>query len=264
MSEAYPLWRELERTGGVSLFDEVGLLCFGPREGEYVAGLSHSLTSQGVAHEVLRPEKAEARMPGLRLSRDKGAVFVPEAGWVAADAALRATYDLAISAGVEHIATEAQGLDAFDRIVVCAGPWVRRFWPEAPVKVTLQATAHVVADIDGPVWIEDGPDLLYGFPSLGPGAKVGVHRPGKEIDPDDPSRKPPAAMLQAILDFAVRRLGIEQPEIVHTTGCLYTVTPDEGFLFHPLDAKTLIVSACSGHGFKFGPWIGRRVAALLR
>jgi sarcosine oxidase len=264
MSEAYPLWRELERASGQSLFHEVGLLCFGPKDGEYVAGLGQALASQDVPHDVLRPEEAMAKMPTLRLASDEGAVFVPEAGWVAADAALHATYGLALAAGVEHVPAEAEQLEAFDHVVVCAGPWVRRFWPEAPVRVTLQATAHLVADLDGPVWIEDGPDLLYGFPSYGPGAKIGVHRPGKEIDPDDPSREPPKEMLEAIRNFAIRRLGLEAPELVQSTGCLYTVTADEGFLFHPLDAKTLVVSACSGHGFKFGPWIGQRVEALLR
>ncbi|RYE80168.1 MAG: FAD-dependent oxidoreductase [Myxococcales bacterium] len=188
---------------------------------------------------------------------------MPEAGWVAADAALRATYGLALAAGVEHVPTEAEALDAFDRVIVCAGPWVRRFWPEAPVRVTLQATAHIKTDLRGPVWIEGDPDLLYGFPNHGPGAKIGVHRPGKEIDPDDPSREAPKEMLDAIRGFAQRRLGIEEPEIVHATGCLYAVTPDEGFLFHPLDARTLVVSACSGHGFKFGPWVGKRVAEAI-
>lgn len=263
MSEAYPLWRELEAASGSQLFREVGLLCFGSKDGEYVAGLSHALASQDVSHAVLTPEEATKKMPALCLASDEGAVFVPEAGWVAADSALRATHTLALAAGVEHVPTEAENLDAFDRVIVCAGPWVRRFWPEAPVRVTLQATAHLVTDLDGPVWIEDGPDLLYGFPTHGPGAKIGVHRPGREKNPDDPSREPPKEMLDSIRQFGSRRLGLNDPEIVHATGCLYTVTKDEGFLFHPLDAKTLVVSACSGHGFKFGPWVGLKISEAI-
>ena len=105
--------------------------------------------------------------------------------------------------GVEHVPTEADRLERFDRVAVCAGPWVRRFWPEAPVRVTLQATAVLDPGTTGPVWIEDGPDLLYGFP----GGKVGVHRPGAEVDPDDPSREPPEAMLDAIQGFRAAPLG---------------------------------------------------------
>lgn len=254
MTEAYPLWRELERASGVALFHEVGLLCFGPAEGPYVAGLAQALAAQGVPFE----RGGEARMSGLRLQAGEAALFVPEAGWVAADAALRATYDLARAAGVEHVPTEAPNLDAFDRVAVCAGPWVRRFWPAAPVRVTLQATAFLQTPVEGPVWIEDGPDLLYGFP----GGKVGVHRPGREVDPDDLRREPPGEMLDAIRGFARRRLGVEA-EIAGATGCLYTVTPDEGFRFHRPDGRTVVVSACSGHGFKFGPWVGVRVADML-
>ena len=69
-----------------------------------------------------------------------------------------------------------------------------------------------------------------------PGGKVGVHRPGPETDPDDPSRTPPPEMLRAIRDFASRRLGIEAT-LSGATGCLYAVTPDEGFRFHRADAR---------------------------
>lgn len=263
MTEAYPLWRELERASGTSLFHEVGLLCFGPKDGEYVAGLSEALGSQDVAHRRMGAEAAGEYLPQFDFSLGEGAVFVPEAGWVAADVALQATYELALTAGVQHVPTEAENLESFDRVVVCAGPWVRRFWPDAPVRVTLQATAQLVAPLTGPVWIEESPDLLYGFPAHGAEAKIGVHRPGAEIDADDPSREPPFAMIEAIAKFANRRLGIESPEIVGASGCLYTVTEDEGFLFHALDGKTLVVSACSGHGFKFGPWVGTKVASMI-
>ena len=254
MTEAYPLWRELESASGTNLFHEVGLLGFGPADGPYVAGLAAALASQGVPFE----RGGAWRMPGLRLEKGEDSVFVPEAGWADANAALRATHALALAAGVEHVPTEATDLDRFDRVAICAGPWVRRFWPEAPVRITLQATAFLRTPIEGPVWIEDGPSLLYGFP----GGKVGIHRPGPEIDPDGEDRIPPPEMMAAIRDFAPRRLGVEC-RVEGATGCLYTTTPDEGFRFHRRDARTLVVLACSGHGFKFGPWVGRKVAESL-
>jgi len=261
MTEAYPLWRELERaSGNPDLLHEVGLACFGPKDGPYVAGLAAALDAQGVPYS--RPNVDHA-MPGLRLGPDEGLVFVPEAGWVRADAALQATHGLALRAGAEFVPTEAEGLDRFDRIVVCAGPWVRRFWPDAPVRVTLQATAFVVSDLAPSPWIEDGPDLLYGFPAFGPGSKIGVHRAGAEIDPDDPRRDPPEWMLDAIRSFARRRFGLDDPSIVGANGCPYTMTVGEGFLFHRPDDRTVVVSACSGHGFKFGPWVGLKVAAMV-
>jgi sarcosine oxidase len=44
--------------------------------------------------------------------------------------------------------------------------------------------------------------------------------------------------------------------------CAYTFTADEKFLAHQ-DGKCLVVSACSGHGYKFGAAVGRRVAAAV-
>jgi glycine/D-amino acid oxidase-like deaminating enzyme len=44
--------------------------------------------------------------------------------------------------------------------------------------------------------------------------------------------------------------------------CFYTNTPDEHFLLdrHPRHQSVYIVSACSGHGFKFAPALGELVA----
>jgi glycine/D-amino acid oxidase-like deaminating enzyme len=51
------------------------------------------------------------------------------------------------------------------------------------------------------------------------------------------------------------------PEPVETDTCLYTTTSDQSFV---LDRRGDVVvgSACSGHGFKFAPAVGRRLAAL--
>ncbi len=53
-------------------------------------------------------------------------------------------------------------------------------------------------------------------------------------------------------------------EPVEAAACLYTMTEDKRFVVGPLaDAPHVIaVSACSGHGFKFGPAVGDLVADL--
>ena len=52
------------------------------------------------------------------------------------------------------------------------------------------------------------------------------------------------------------------PQVLRTATCLYTVTPDGSFVFdhHPDSARVLLVSACSGHGFKHSAAIGEAVA----
>jgi sarcosine oxidase len=46
--------------------------------------------------------------------------------------------------------------------------------------------------------------------------------------------------------------------------CKYTVTPDFAFVIdrHPDSDRVWLASACSGHGFKFAPAVGKHLAAL--
>jgi sarcosine oxidase len=58
------------------------------------------------------------------------------------------------------------------------------------------------------------------------------------------------------------RLPLVSPEYTKATGCIYTVTKDWGFIIdqHPDNEQALIISACSGHGFKHSPAIGELAA----
>jgi glycine/D-amino acid oxidase-like deaminating enzyme len=51
-----------------------------------------------------------------------------------------------------------------------------------------------------------------------------------------------------------------------SSACLYTNTPDEDFIIdaHPAHPQVLIVSPCSGHGFKFSSAIGEVVSDLIK
>jgi sarcosine oxidase len=46
-----------------------------------------------------------------------------------------------------------------------------------------------------------------------------------------------------------------------TETCLYTNTPDDHFILERR-GPVVVGSACSGHGFKFAPLIGQRLAGL--
>jgi sarcosine oxidase len=52
-----------------------------------------------------------------------------------------------------------------------------------------------------------------------------------------------------------------EPTPVAADSCLYTDTEDESFVLERR-GRIVVGSACSGHGFKFAPAIGRRLAAL--
>jgi len=51
---------------------------------------------------------------------------------------------------------------------------------------------------------------------------------------------------------------------VRATTCLYTVTPDFGFVVdrHPQWRSVIVASPCSGHGFKHSAALGEALADL--
>jgi sarcosine oxidase len=57
------------------------------------------------------------------------------------------------------------------------------------------------------------------------------------------------------------RLPGVDPEPAGSDTCLYTSTVDEEFVFERR-GRVVVGSACSGHGFKFAPAVGRRLAEL--
>jgi glycine/D-amino acid oxidase-like deaminating enzyme len=59
----------------------------------------------------------------------------------------------------------------------------------------------------------------------------------------------------------VRRRFPAAGELVRTETCLYTTRLDDEFLVERR-GRVVVGSACSGHGFKFAPAVGARLAAL--
>ena len=51
---------------------------------------------------------------------------------------------------------------------------------------------------------------------------------------------------------------------LHSAVCLYTMTTDDHFIldWHPQSQRVLLVSACSGHGFKHSAAVGQAAAEL--
>jgi glycine/D-amino acid oxidase-like deaminating enzyme len=265
MLEAYPLWAELERDTRTTLVDEVGLLYVGKKDAPTMRSLVEGLSSLGVRHEL-----REARSPvagGPEIFGDEIGVLTPEAGYVRADRALAATLSDAKAHDAVVVRERVEDLPALrarhDVVLLCAGGWIGRF-VSLPATVTVQTFAHLAGQSwKGPVWIEDGPMFLYGFPAIdGHPPKIGVHAPGPAIDADDTERRGTPAHQNEILWVAQRRFGIDRPFVTDVGRCLYTTLPGEDFRIGRVSDGVFYASACSGHGFKTGPWVGRVLADL--
>jgi sarcosine oxidase len=117
-----------------------------------------------------------------------------------------------------------------------------------------------------PVFImEEKPGVFYyGIPDVGRGVKVARTHGGQLSDPDRVKREVEASDIAPVREFIGRHLKkLEGPPIDSTT-CIYSNTPDLNFAVGPLggDRRVTLVSACSGHGFKFGSVMGEVAADL--
>jgi sarcosine oxidase len=79
-------------------------------------------------------------------------------------------------------------------------------------------------------------------------------------DPEGSDRRMTADEVAAVLDgYRGRFRGAERFRVRWHQANHWTLAPDERFVL-ARHARVLVVSACSGHGFKFGALSGRDVA----
>ena len=262
--EAFVGWRELEQESGQELLELKGLL-------ELVESSAQSsadtLEASGAAYELLDAEGARSRWP-VGVPDGWTVLFQPEAGIVRADLAHRAFIDGALARGARlEEETRVESLDELDAkvIVVTAGPWVRSFFPDLPVRTTRETVAYfrrkgdslpVVAQLDP----ETRGHLMYSLHDPLHGLKAGVHHAGATVGPDEPG-EPDRAVVDRVAEWVARTYPDAEPDPVAVETCMYTTTPDEHFILERR-GKVVIGSPCSGHGFKFAPTIGTRLAAI--
>ncbi len=259
--EALAGWRALEAETGEELLALHGLL-------EVVDELDESsaaaLDACGIPWERLDAAEAERRFP-VRVPAGFFAVLQPEAGTVRADRALAALargLDVRYGSPVGSV----DELDA-DVVVVAAGAWVNDLVsPPLPVRVTRETVCffRLADERPAPSLVSfrrsrPGHDF-YALADPVHGLKVGAHHAGAETDPHEPG-EPDAGLVERIAAWAREHFPLADPEPVETQTCLYTTTADEGFVLERR-GRVVVCSACSGHGFKFAPAIGERVAAL--
>jgi len=268
MQDAYPMWSELQRKSSLPILHECGLVYFGPTDSEEMVSLIAGLDELNVPFQSLRGNDVHRVMPQLSITPNEVAVFTPEAGWVQAENALKATLELSVAAGANFVFGRKVSRDElerdYDAFVVCAGAWIRDFI-DLPVQVTKHTFAYFEGVLEGPVWIEASDDNAYGFPTEPDtkAFKIGIHRGGIPIDPNSDDRVPTPEAIALAMETARRRFGFDDARVVESKGCLYTSTSTDDFRLGHIGEKGFYASACSGHGFKFGPWIGKLMADFV-
>ena len=103
--------------------------------------------------------------------------------------------------------------------------------------------------------------VFYGFPDLGGGIKVATEG-HLECDPDHVDRSVGEDEVASFYRLHMEgRLRGVKPRSRRIATCLYTEAPGSRFWIDRLgDDGPIVVSACSGHGFKHSAAIGEAVA----
>jgi sarcosine oxidase len=261
--EARGDWVELEASTGETLLELHGYV-----ELATALGLTSqaALAACGMEHRLLSAE--EALELGIAVPTGWYALEEPAGGIIRADLARRALLETALRSGA-HLETGArvesvERLDA-DVVVVTAGAWVRELVPEVSVRVTRETVAYF--RYDGPplpsvveLGQRAGAPVMYALRDPLHGLKAGAHHAGVEADPDEEG-EPDGEIVVEVSDWLGRRFPGVDPSPVAAETCLYTTTTDEGFVLERR-GRVVVGSACSGHGFKFAPAVGRRLADL--
>lgn len=276
--EALLLWRDLEEESQRVILTRTGGLDVG---GSLELRIS-ALDAAAVPFEVLHGEEAARRFPFLRFDNDEQVLYQADAGIVAAEGAVEAMMASAASNGAEIrervcvlrlrprdgavlVETDAETYDA--RIaVVTAGAWARSLLRSTGIELTVTPTRETVAYFSLetgdllPTLVDWRSPALYALPSPGQGMKAGEHHAGPATDPDDQGRVDEASVAR-LSSWVARRYRSVEPRPHSFETCLYTNTADERFVLER-KGPLVIGSPCSGHGFKFAPLIGERLARL--
>lgn len=294
VQRAYRLWQDLGERIGAPLLFRTGSLEMSEEGHDFVDRSEASCRDHGLPFELLDAAETMRRHPAFKLHPNTRAIFQPDGGFVLSEAGIRAHADLATAhgallrtgetvlgfdetgAGRVSVRTD-KGSYSAAQLVLTAGPWMPQLVPALGRSLeTFKQTLgwfvprhrELFAPSAFPVFIHFSSEgEFYGFPLYGDrGVKVGgPHFAREPIDPDEPDRVASPRQVKALEGFFDRHLPDAAGPAQTPTGCIYTKTPDEHFIIdrHPAMRQALLVSACSGHGYKFAPAIGEIVADLV-
>jgi monomeric sarcosine oxidase len=273
--EALPLWRELEHESGGSLLTPTGGIDAGPAVPQHAAALE----SCGARFELLQGAEVNSRFPGLTLPGDEPALFQPDTAVVAAERSWRAMVTAAVGAGadlwentrVTEVIPRSGGAEVLaggarlsaETVVVTAGAWARGLLAPAGIELDVVPTRETVAYFRSatpvPVLVAWTDPAFYALPTP-QGIKAGHHIAGPPADPDEEGSPDPRAVARLSEGVAACFAAVEpEPHLLET--CFYTNTPDDHFVLER-HGPVVVGSPCSGHGFKFAPLIGARLAGI--
>lgn len=283
-------------TGGVILGNAEAEAIHGKEN--FIAKTIETAQKYSIKHDVLSAQEIRERFPQFKLGGNEKGYFEYGAGFLKPEACIEAQLELAKKYGAEiHTNEDVQqfiplandrmevrtlkGVYKTRKVIVSIGPWIKDFFPEYSDIFKVYRQVLYWFDIKEnkdayspdkfPVFIWDfgnGKDV-YGFPAVdGPdgGLKIAAEQYEVTTSANDVDRSVTEAETKKMYGQYIRDYFPDISDTcIKSVSCLYTVTPDSDFVIdtHPIDSQIILVSPCSGHGFKHSAAIGEVVAEMV-
>jgi sarcosine oxidase len=250
----------------------------------------------GIGHSLLNTGDIRRCFPQFNLVGDEIGYYEDEAGFLRPENCVKAQLELAQKYGAEirfnekvlSYAANENGVEVVTdkgkysggKLIISAGAWINELFAQDIFKIYRQvlywfelnerSESYLLGNFPVFIWQFGrwSDDFIYGFPATGGrggGLKLATEQHIETTDPDRTNREVSDKEIgQMYRQYIAPHLPGLSNRCVKTATCLYTVTPDEGFVIdrHPRHKNVLIASPCSGHGFKHSAAVGEILAEL--
>jgi len=301
---SHAIWRELERETGADLLTQCGgLIVSGENKSSFthVEGFFRNTVNAarryGIAHELLDARQIQERYPCFSIRDDEFGYFEPGAGFVRPEACIAAQLRLAQDHGAElhrnetvlefhaergsvGVVTDRASYRA-DSLIIAAGAWLPQLLGADYVKLFRiyrqllcwfavdESEAFAPARFPVFIWeLSESRQGIYGFPVLdAAGLKIATEQYAQSTTPQQMQREVGSEEIAAMYrDYVAPYIRGVSARCTKAVSCLYTVTPDAGFVIDRLAAaeRIIVASCCSGHGFKHSAAIGEALAEMAQ
>jgi sarcosine oxidase len=294
IKRAFEIWRNLEKESGRKLLKMTGGLFIGPEQSSLFSGAVRSAREHKLDYKVLDAKQIEDRFPVFRMNGDEQGLFETQAGILFPENCIETFVELAKATGRAefhfnealtkwrkdkgriHVSTSGGEEYSADKLVLAAGSWLTDLVPKLglPLKGERQVLlwfepkknhdAFSAENLPITGWDYGNGIGMYTIPDVGHGVKAVQHHGGELTHPDRMRREVTPDDVLPVRNFLHQHIPLLESPPIESKTCIYTNTPDGHFLidFHPTEEDAIIVSPCSGHGFKFASVVGEIVSEL--
>lgn len=286
----------MTNTGGL-LFDSGGKSWSKHGSEGFFKRTVHFAEEARIPHEVFDTTELKKRFSEFNLEESGMVYYEPSAGFLRPELAISTQLQLAEKNGaIIKTHTKVLGIapvpnggvtiktnhGEFEagRAIISTGAWIKDFLPasgKSHFKICRQILHWLPVKNQAfslgktPVYMwgfgPEAEDFIYGFPSLdGKSVKMASESFTERNHPDTLSREVTPDEQQAFIEEKIAgRFNHLEKKILQSKVCIYTVTPDSYFVVDELPdfPEVMLVSACSGHGFKHSAGLGEAIAFTL-